>query len=61
MAKQNYQDRRYRFSFQDKKENELFFRFYWCPNLQYANKLAKVVKAHSLINDLYRIRVTCAY
>ena len=55
------QDRRYKFSYIDKEDNELYFTYHWFPTLTYAKLFAKKLEANSRLGSLHRIKVTTAF
>ena len=46
----------FKFTFEDKKGNELTHTFIWCVNKQEAIKTAKKLQAESMLNDLHKVK-----
>ena len=61
MKNQSCLDRRYKFSYEDKQGNELYYVYHWFPTLKYAKKFAKVLEANSNLGSLHKIKVTTAF
>ena len=61
MKNQSYLDGRYKFSYEDKQGNELYYVYHWFPTLKYAKKFAKALEANSNLGSLHKIKVTTAF
>lgn len=61
MSNQLRSDRRYKFSYEDRQGNELYYVYHWFPTLKYAKKFAKVLEGNSKLGSLHKIKVTTAF